>query len=147
VGHLSYLTGDLGQVSNAITANLTARVIQGSPQHIFIAAMRVIMTAAIWGLAFRGALFRLRRGYRDVSYILLAIAPFSLIVANSYGGEMLLRIYLFALPFVVFFAAAFFYTTPTSGRSRRVTIAVIGVSLLLLGGFLFTRYGNERVDN
>jgi len=145
-GHLNFLTGDLGQVSNAITANLTARVIQGSPQHIFIAAMRVIMTAAIWGLAIAGALFRLRRGYRDVSYILLAIAPFSLIVASSYGGEMLLRIYLFSLPLMAFFAAARFFTTPASGRSPRMMAAVAGVSLLLLGGFLFTRYGNERVD-
>lgn len=145
-GHLYFVTGNLGQVSNTITANVTARVIQGSPEHIFIVVMRVVMTAAIWGLAFVGAVFRLRRRYRDVSYILLAIAPFSLIVANSYGGEMLLRIYLFSLPPMVFFAAAPFYTTSNPGMSRKMTVAVAGVSLILLGGFLFTRYGNERMD-
>ena len=145
VGHLNDVSGDLGQVNNIITADVTARVV-GSPEHIFIGAMRVVMTVAIWGLAFIGAVFRLRRGYRDVSYILLAIAPFSLIVANSYGGEMLLRIYLFSLPLMVFFAAALFYITSASGRSRKMTAAVAVVSLVLLGGFLFTRYGNERMD-
>ena len=145
VGHLDDVTGNLGQVSNVITANVTARVV-GSPEHIFIDAMRVIMTAAIWGLAFVGAVFRLRRGFRDASYILLAIAPFSLIVANSYGGEILLRIYLFSLPLMVFFAAGLFCTTSNSAMSRKMTAAITGVSLILLGGFLFTRYGNERMD-
>jgi hypothetical protein len=145
-GHLSWVTGDFGQVSSTITANVTDRVIQGSPEHIFIATIRVIMTAALWGLAFAGAVFRLRRGFRDASYVLLAIAPFSLVVANSYGGEILLRIYLFSLPLMVFFAAALFYTTPDSGMSRKMTMAVAGVSLVLLGTFLFTRYGNERMD-
>jgi len=145
VGHLNELTGNIGQIDNSITANLAARLV-GSPEHIFIGATRVIMTIAIWGLALMGAVFRLRRGYRDVSYILLAIAPFSLIVANSYDGEMLLRIYLFSLPLMVFFAAALFYTTSSSRMSRKMTAAVTGISLILLGGFLFTRYGNERMD-
>jgi len=145
VEHLNDVTGNFGQVGNSLTANLAARV-AGSSEHIFVIVMRVIMTAAVWGLAFIGAVFRLRRGYRDASYILLAIAPFSLIVANSYSGEMLLRIYLFSLPMMVFFAAALFYITSASGRSRKMTVAVTGVSLILLGSFLFTRYGNERMD-
>lgn len=145
VGHMYEVFGNFGQVNYAITSNVAARV-EGSPGHIFIGEMRVIMTAALWGLAFIGAVRRLRKGYRDVSYILLAIAPFPLIVANSYDGEMLLRIYLFSLPPMVFFAAALFYPTPLSGMSRKTTAAVVGVSLILLGGFLFTRYGNERMD-
>jgi hypothetical protein len=145
VGHLYDVTGNFGQVGNSITANFAARVV-GSPEHIFIDAARVIMTVAIWELAFIGAVFRLRRGHRDMSYILLAIAPFSLIVANSYDGEMLLRIYLFSLPLMVIFAATLFCTTSNSKMSRKMTAAVAGVSLLLLGGFLFTRYGNERMD-
>ncbi len=145
VGHLYDVAGNFGQVGNSITANFAAHVV-GSPEHIFIDTARVIMTVAIWELAFIGAVFRLRRGYRDMSYILLAIAPFSLIVANSYDGEMLLRIYLFSLPLMVFFAAALFCTTSNSKMSRKRTAAVAGVCLILLGGFLFTRYGNERMD-
>ena len=144
-GHWYEVFGNFGQVGNSITANLAARVV-GSPEHIFIDVARVIMTAVIWVLACMGAIFRLRRGYRDVSYILLAMAPFTLIVANSYDGEMLLRIYLFSLPLMVFFAAALFCTTSNFSMSRKMTMAVAGVSLILLGGFLFTRYGNERMD-
>jgi hypothetical protein len=59
---------------------------------------------------------------------------------------MLLRIYLFALPPMAFFAASVFYPTMTSGRSRWATVAIAGICITLLGGFLFSRYGNERQD-
>jgi hypothetical protein len=68
------------------------------------------------------------------------------IALQSYGGEMALRVYLFALPFMAFFAAALFFPTPTSGTSWRTALAVGLVSTALLGGFLLSRYGNERMD-
>jgi hypothetical protein len=105
-----------------------------------------MMTLVVWGLAFVGAVRRLRRGYGDATYVLLALAPFLLIALQSYGGEMLLRIYLFALPLMVFFAAALFYSTYSHETSLWMTAVVVVTSILLLGGFLFTRYGNERVD-
>ncbi|MBV8822499.1 MAG: hypothetical protein JO123_06895 [Ktedonobacteraceae bacterium] len=125
------------------------------------------MTCIIWSLACAGAILRLRQGYRDVNYILLAIVPFSMILIQSYGGEMLLRIYFFTLPIMAFFAAALFYATPakellvptkmtsmlraegralTGTTSLLVKVMIGVVSVVLLVGFLFTRYGNERVD-
>ncbi len=190
-GHLASLLGDVGQISTAITSNVTDRVVQGDPEHTFIAEMRVIMTIFIWVLAFAGGVLRLRRGYRDASYVLLAVMPFPLLLVQSYGGEMLLRIYLFTLPEMVFFAAAFFYSgfTWSTLPWMKVTIGAVQshlnlgtdagshvtnsrliiprsiatlykpfakldaialtvgvVSVVLLGGFLFTRYGNERMD-
>lgn len=145
-GHLDALTGDLGHIFTSVTTNVTDRVVIKDAGHSFILDMRFFMTLFIWGIAFVGAIVRLRRGYRDATYALLAITPLSLIVANSYGGEMVLRIYLFALPFVVFFAAALFYTSSTALPSRKVTAAVVAISLILFGGFLFTRYGNEDMD-
>ena len=146
VGHMYLVTGSFGQIGNIVKSNVGNRVAQGSPGHNFVSRMRTIMTAAVWGLALIGGVRRLRRGYRDVTYILLAIAPFPLLVAQSYGGEMLLRIYLFTLPLMVFFAAALFSTRSISGTSRWMPVAVAGTSLILLGGFLFARYGNERMD-
>ena len=145
-GHISMVTGSIGQVNSVVASNLTNRVVEGDPQHIFIARVRVIMTFAVWGLALAGAVYRLLRGHRDLTYILLAVAPFSLFVVQNYGGEMILRIYLFALPMMVFFAAALFYTASANGRSPWLTIAVAGISIVLLSGFLFTRYGNERTN-
>ncbi|SRR5579875_454434 len=145
-GHLNAVTGTFGQVDQTVSLNFISRLLQGSPQHIFIGGVRTVMTAALWGLAFTGAVLRLRRGYRDASYVLLAITPFSLLVANSYDGEMLLRVYLFSLPLMAFFAATLFFATLHSAMSQKVTAAIICMSLILLGGFLFTRYGNEHMD-
>jgi hypothetical protein len=108
--------------------------------------MRMALSLAVWALAGLGVLRRLRRGAWDLTYVLLAIAPFLLLVLQAYGGEMRLRAYLFALPAMVFFMAAFFYIEPAAGISWYTTVAIGLTSLLLLGGFLFARYGNERMD-
>jgi hypothetical protein len=144
-GHLSWVTGGLGNIFGAVSANVSNRV-EGSPEHVFITKIRLVMTFFIWGLACVGAVRRLRHGQHDISYILLALAPFPLLIAQPYGGEMLLRIYLFSLPPMAFFAASVFYTTQTSGRSRWTAVVNAGLCIILLGGFLFTRYGNERQD-
>jgi hypothetical protein len=144
-GHLDWVTGGFGRIIAAFTSNVSSRVV-GSPEHTFIAQMRIIMTLFIWGLALLGGILRLRRGYHDITYVLLAIAPFPLLAAQPYGGEMLLRIYLFSLPPMVFFAAALFYAKPANRTSLWMTAAIAGISIVLLGGFLFTRYGNERMD-
>jgi hypothetical protein len=141
--HFDLVIGSFGHAD--ISSNLIDRL-QGDPEHKFIAAMRVIMTAFIWGLAFVGGARHLRKGYGDLTYVLLAIAPFPLFVANSYTGEILIRIYLFSLPLMAFFAASLFYTRPTSAPSQWMTAAVLGISIVLLGGFLFTRYGTERLE-
>ena len=148
-GHSSLVIGNFGQVSGNITSNVTKRVVQGDPQHTFIAEMRVVMTAFIWMLAFVGAVRRLRKGYHDITYILLAIAPIPLMVTQNYGGEMFLRVYLFTLPPIVFFAAAAFYSRHTlsvRGTPRLMMAAITGIIMVLLCGFLFTRYGNEQMD-
>lgn len=145
-GHLNWVTGGFGELSSTFTANVANRV-TGSPEHSLIVKIGLIMTLLIWGLAFVGACRRLLRGYHDLTYMLLAIAPFPLLAAEPYGGEMLLRIYFFSLPLMVFFAASLFYPTPIHRTSQWMTAAVAGASIVLLIGFLFTRYGNERMDD
>lgn len=148
-GHSNMVLGNFGAVSSNISSSVTSRTSNGDPQHQFIALTRIIMTGFIWVLAFIGAVRRLRKGHQDITYILLAVAPFPLIVAQDYGGEMFLRVYLFTLPFMVFFAAALFYSKyrlVIRKTSPWMTIAIIVTNLVLLGGFFFTRYGNEYMD-
>ncbi|MEM8530336.1 MAG: LysM peptidoglycan-binding domain-containing protein [Chloroflexota bacterium] len=145
VGHFDVVTGGVGQVGQTVSANVTDRL-AGSPEHIFVIQMRLVMTLAIWGLAFLGGLSRLRTGQWDITYAVLALVPFSVLLLQSYGGEAILRIYFFALPFMSFFAAALFFTTPQKGVSWRTTTIIGVVSLLLLTGFHLSRYGNERMD-
>lgn len=143
-GYSNLVTGSIGHVD--IASNLTDRLAQGDPEHKFIAAMRAIMSVFICGLALVGGIRRWRKGYRDLTYVLLAIVPLLLFVAQSYTGEMFIRVYLFSLPLMAFFAASLFYVRPTSATSRWMTAAVLGISIVLLGGFLFTRYGTERLE-
>ncbi len=148
-GHLSTVIGSFGSIGNNVSTSVTSRAVQGDPQHNFIASLRLFMTALIWGLAFLGGLRRLRKGHHDLTYILLAGAPFPLIVAQDYGGEMFLRVYLFALPFMVFFAASLFYIKHSLVIRKTflwLTVAITITNLVLPGGFFFTRYGNENAD-
>ncbi len=145
-GHLAGMLADLGNLQGSIAANVTSRVTQGNPQHEFITTMCVVMTGLIWLLAGAGCLWRLRRGYRDASFVCLATVSFPLLLVQSYGGEMLLRIYLFTLPPMVFFAAVLLTSAFSKGTVLLRMGAMIGISLALLGGSLFTHYGNERMD-
>lgn len=170
-GHLTEVLSDIGQLGRAVSSNVTDRLAAGDTGHVFIGEMRTIMTFLIWCLAALGAFHRLRRGYHDASYVLLAIVAFPIVLIQSYGGEMLLRIYLFTLPMMVFFAASLFYTpsdkelsastktwyqpslvprkegsTSFGAISPWMKGIIVLASVVLLAGFLFTRYGNERVD-
>lgn len=143
-GHIQHLASPVGSVGTNLDANLTGRF-RGSPGHIFINYMRTGMSLAVWGLAFLGGMRRVRNGYRDWGMMLVAITPFPLLLLQAYGGELLLRIYLFSVPFMVFFGAALFFPSPTLGKRVFSTVILFFVSFLLLVSFLFTRYGNERM--
>jgi len=142
----SVITGDAGKVSNIVGANVTSRL-AGSPGHLLVTYLRTGLTLIAWGLAALGGLRRLRSGRWDLTCVLLAIAPFPFLVSQSYGGEMLQRVYLFGLPAMMLFAAALFYPTVARGRSWQTGVLVGLLCVALLAGFLTTRYGNERMDN
>lgn len=156
-GHGEQLTAQAGSVSTAVGANLTNRF-TGSEGHKFVVYMRIGMTLGLWAVALLGMVRRLRNGYHDMTVALLGAAPFPLVVAQPYGGEMLLRVYLFSLPFVAFFVAALIYPVPRFGealvhpvprlRSTPWATVTSGVMIVvLLTGFLFIRFGNERMDH
>jgi hypothetical protein len=144
-GHAEEVASAIGAIGSNVNDNLTNRL-RGSPEHIFIIYLRIGMTLFLWGIALAGWLRRSRGGLRDVNFTLLAVVPFTLLGLQTYGGEMLLRVYFFSLPFMAFFAATAFFPTASSGRTWRTTGAIALFSLLLMASFLFTRYGNERMD-
>ena len=144
-GHGSHITEQVGSLDQSVGSNVGDRL-SGSPGHHNVVYLRTIMTLAFWLLAGLGCLRRISRGHRDFTFALLAISPFPLIAAQSYGGEILLRVYLFALPFMAFFVAAIFYRSEEVGGSWKTTATIIAVSMIALGSFFVTRYGNERQD-
>jgi hypothetical protein len=100
----------------------------------------------MWGLAALGFLRLWRRGQRAYTLGLLGIAPFGLLPLQPYGGELLLRIFLFSLPFMAFLAAAAFFPAPNRVPRWFVPGAATVVCVGLLGAFMVARYGNERMD-
>ena len=144
-GHGGQIADQVGALDQSVGSNMTDRL-SGSRGHEIVVYIRTAMTLAFWGLACLGGLRRISKGHRDFTFALLAAAPFPLIGAQSYGGEMLLRVYLFSLPFMAFFAAAIFYRSDEVGGSLKTTSLVVLVSFVALGLFFVTRYGNERQD-
>ncbi|MEA2254282.1 MAG: hypothetical protein QOG35_327 [Solirubrobacteraceae bacterium] len=136
-GHAQQLFGEVGQLDSTVSQNVAGRL-RGDAGHLLVTRLRLAITAALWLLALAGALLRRRAGHRDAAPALLLLAPFPLAVLQPYGGEILLRVFLFSLPFTAFFVAAVLRRAPIG--------IVIATTLALLGGFMVTRYGNERMD-
>jgi hypothetical protein len=144
-GHFGVLVEEAGGTGSSIQANVINRII-GSPEHVFIVRMRLVYTALVWLLAGVGLLRRLRAGHLDLSLLALAAVPFPFLILQPYGGEMLLRVYLFMLPAVVFWIVSTVLLHSTLPLSWGRSAAAMGISVVLLAGFLFARYGNERMD-
>ena len=154
-GHLAQIAEGSG-LGQSATANITQRL-SGSEQHLLVVRERLMLSAWVWLLALLGGIYRFRTGHADHAAAVLAIAPIPLFLL-PYGGEVLLRLYFFMLPFVAFFAAAPLVPSETrrgvgpTGRRPAVLrtvrdgvlFGVVG-SLLLAASFV-ARYGNERMD-
>jgi hypothetical protein len=145
-GHFSTLTGSVGHVTQNLGQSVGGRF-AGSAEHQLIVNLRVIASAAIWLLAIAGYGRRLRGGRADVAIAVVAGTPFLLPAFQPYGGEILLRVFLFALPAVSFSIATLAFPSDSAGRTWLTVAGAAVTGCLLLGVFQYTRYGNERLDN
>jgi hypothetical protein len=153
VGHLNNIFGSAGQISTTIGSNVVNRVAGGSA-HLFIVKVRILITAAIYLLAAIGVL----RRFTDSRVLeTLAAAPFFLILAQNYGGEGLLRVVLFGLPFIGLLAASAILPTSVgtirsifpSVHFRTATLRWM-IAIVLLGFALATtlvRGGNDAYES
>jgi hypothetical protein len=89
----------LGQFFQNLQEN-TSDSLEESQGRVTASLLIKVFVLCIWGLAGLGAVQQMRRGIVPLRAMLLAVAPFPIILLNSYGGEMLLRIYFFSLPFM-----------------------------------------------
>lgn len=99
------------------------------------------LTATVLLLALAAAC---RRRWRRTPLPLLLLAPFPLLLANPYGGEMIFRAYLFALPAAAFLIATLIARTPRFPRTGTVVRSV--VLLALLAGTLCGYYSKEAIN-
>lgn len=144
-GHLNLIVGDVGHLGANVSTSLTGRI-QGSPGRLDVLGIRIALAGGIAFIAFIGAIRRRRLGYGDWSLLLLGFAPFPVLAVQSYGGEALLRAYLFALPFVALLAAMAFMPSTQPRRVAVPALCFCVVAALFAPAWLVARYGNERFD-
>jgi hypothetical protein len=153
IGYMTivYLEGHFHQVFGSISlaANLNNGVasrVKGSAGHLFVVHVRIILPVALWCAAALGFIRRVRRGKLDLALAVVGLVPFVLPILQPYGGEIVIRVFLLALPGVAFFAASLAYPGRTVGRGPATTAVLVVLGGLLLAGFQYARYGNEHVD-
>jgi len=137
------VTSSLGTPGSNIQQNII-NLDQASPGQVIVSLVGRGLTVLVLVLGLLGFFRRLLNGYVDLSAILLIMTPLPSLMGISYGGEILFRVYFFALPFLVFFIGALFYPNPDRMRSWLTPIAAILVSAVMLAGFLFAYYGKEN---
>lgn len=144
-GHFAALAIEFGRLGSNIGTSVGERI-QGSSDHRLVINARLVMTLAVWTLAALGFLRSFRHGRRYLIPAILAVVPLAYLAAQDYGGEILLRVYLFGVVFVAFLVATLFVPRRVSKMSWPAAALVFVVAVGLTGGFFITRYGNERMD-
>jgi hypothetical protein len=150
-GHLGELVSGVGRLfdnlnaASRILASPSASVL--SDERTFVLNVRQWTTLFVAGLAIFGGVRRVRRGHVDWVAIVLLLMPASLVALQSYGGEIILRVYLFSLPLLAWFAAAVVFPDPASGRRWTAPVAVALLSAVLMTGMTIGYYGNEDMNH
>jgi hypothetical protein len=144
-GHLNLIVGDVGHLGANVSTSLTGRI-QGSPGRLSVLGIRIALAGVIAAIALVGAIRRRQLGYGDWSLLLLAFAPFPVLAVQSYGGEALLRAYLFAMPFVALLAAMAFMPSTEPKKVAVPALCFCLVAAAFAPAWLVARYGNERFD-
>jgi hypothetical protein len=137
--HLSQLLGGLGHVGSNVNQGVGTRV-HGSDAHVRVVGARILFAAGVLGLGAIAAFIVLRRERGFWPLAALALTPFPVTFLQGYGGEVVLRAYLFALPFVALLIAA--AATSMTWSRRAIVLAIVPVLPL----FLIARYGNESFE-
>ena len=135
-----------GGLQTAIEANLVDRT-TGTAGHLLVVQVRIGLTLILWALAVAGTIRDWRRRRLDIRVVLLAVTPLLLFPVQAYGGEMLIRVSLFALPFIAILASS--VLLPTKGSTRptsRGTLVLVPTFFLLAVLTVTGRFGNAQYD-
>ncbi|MCA1669151.1 MAG: hypothetical protein LC793_17495, partial [Thermomicrobia bacterium] len=140
--NLRWIIASIGRPTDNFQGNFINLGIASQAQR-YIALNTRIFTATVGILAICGIVRRLRHRYYDVPAVLLMGAPLLMLAGNAYGGEILFRLYYFALPCLVFFIAALLFPSQAVVTLRRNVAASFLLCLCLFAGFLLPYYGRE----
>jgi hypothetical protein len=150
VANPGLVLGGLGSLWSNVSAHIVGQGQVPSGQIVVDWGSRAV-SAAIGVLALAG-FWRYRRHQDAMArrswnrLAVLAVAALPAAFANSYGGEIAFRVYLFALPFMAVAAAAVFFPVPALGWSRWSAPFLAVTSMALAVGFSLGNYGQEAAN-
>lgn len=145
-GNIISLIAEIGQVSDVASANVSERLINSTPEREIVLQVRLVMSLGIWGLAGLSVLRRFIFARKiDWTILIAAGAPFPVLLLQSYGGEMALRIYFFSLPFMAMLITYHFNLKPRLLHWFQMITLIVLLNVSLIG-FLIARHGNEIMD-
>ncbi|WP_105972658.1 lipopolysaccharide biosynthesis protein [Streptomyces geranii] len=152
-GHFDELFGGMGGVGGNVSSSVSGRIEGGSSSHKLVLYTRVLLAGGVMALACYGWWRRRDHKYRERSLLVLTFVPFLGFGMQSYGGEMALRVFMFALPGAALLAGlALFPRTGVTAKERDrdkislAPLAALMAGLVLMGGFLVARWGNESFE-
>ncbi len=143
--HLGELMADVGNFGGNVSSGLFSRV-GGNDLRSLILVLRIAFSGLMLGGSLLVAIRRWRRGSPPIVLLALLIPPFALVGGQSYGGEVLLRSYLFALPASsLLLAEALRSGARTRFGGRRVGLTALVLTVVLIAG-VAVRFGNEHFE-
>jgi hypothetical protein len=110
----------------------------------FVSIICRLLTLAIAVAACLGGVRRISSGGRDGVAAALALAAVPLVAVTTYGGEVIFRVYLFALPFLALLAMRLFFPSPATQNSPRVSMTLAMFAAALAIAFVFANNGKDR---
>lgn len=135
-GHLKGILENLGAVGSSVDKGLTSRLSEGDPTYLRMQYLRTLWSGVFLALGGVGALVLLRRrAALTVTVGALGLAPFVLVALQSYGGEVILRCFLYAMPFLAVLSAAALsplLRLPPALRVMTFTVVVLLSGLVLV---------------
>ncbi|MFE9599881.1 lipopolysaccharide biosynthesis protein [Streptomyces hokutonensis] len=152
-GHFNDLFGGVGGVGSNVSTSVSGRIQGGSSTHKLVLYTRVLLAGGVMAFACWGWWRRRDHKYRERSLLVLTFVPFLGFGMQSYGGEMALRVFMFAVPGAALLTGlALFPRTGVTAKEREkdrmslAPLAALVAGLVLMGGFLVARWGNEGFE-
>jgi hypothetical protein len=103
------------------------------------------LSVGMWGLAVVGIVRRLRQRRLAFGLALLAFAPLALLVFLAYGGEGVLRVYLFSLPWTACLAASALSSAPGAFWRPKAILPTATLAVIVVL-FLVVFFGNDGTN-
>jgi len=140
--NVSSVLREVGGFQANLDNNLVSYDIVSTAQ-VFISQVARLFSAAVFAVAGLGWLRRRHRRLRSGWVLVLSGVPVVLVAVSAYGGEIIFRSYLFALPFAAFLAASLWFPGIDSGRSRWVPVTLTAVLFAFTAGLLVADFGAD----